>query len=210
MIMLKKQKLEEQMKRHYLIILSIFTMIAAFINLEIFAQDNGKQLIITEAYLDLKNKEVWIEVYNPSDGTLILSSMRISGIKTPSVLPKEFNGKGDIKLKPGERIIICSYIKSFHDKYGKNIRAAELKLLSSMLNGGFVAINHMTGIENKQNAVRFGPKEKSAVIANIVDDTEVLNFTDDGMSYAREILKDGKLSTWKKTNPKPGQMKERR
>ncbi len=172
--------------------------------LKIYGQDNLKQLVITEVKLDQRNQEFWIEICNPSEIPLVLSSMRISWVKTPSILPHEYQGQNGIELKSGERIIICSDIKSFQNKYGFQIRAVELKLLKDMSIGGFIAINHITGVENSKNVFRFGPSERSSIVAEKVGDNAVLNFTNDDMSYHREILKDNKVSSWLKTIPTPG------
>lgn len=190
------------MKNHaFIFLLGVF---AFLIVPESWAQESTRQLIITEASLDSVNQEVWIEIFNPSDIPLVLSSMRISGIKTPSVLPREFDGQRGIELKPGERIIICSDIKSFRAEYGDKIRAVELKLLRNILSGGFIAINHMAGVESSRNIVRFGQREKSQVVASIVSDDQILNFSDDGKSYSRQVSKNLEPSSWSRSVPTPG------
>ena len=41
-------------------------------------------------------------------------------------------------------------------------------------------------------------------VAKIVGDNEVLVLSNDGMSYSREIKKNGEISAWSKTIPTPG------
>ena len=55
-----------QMKRFFFLI----TFVALSL-MGSYAQDNSiKQLVITEVYLDSKNQEFWIEVFNPTDEEL--------------------------------------------------------------------------------------------------------------------------------------------
>ncbi len=192
------------MKKRIFVTLIVFVIFSTFIVSDTWAQDDTQQLVITEVNLVSLNQEFWIEIFNPSDVSLILSSMRISGIRTPNVLPRELEGHKVIELKPGERIIICSDIKSFRSKYGDKIRAAELNLLKSVLKGGFVAINHMSSIENSKNVIRFGSKKLSHMVEKIVGDEQVINYADNGMCWWREVLNDGTVSSWKKSNTTPG------
>ncbi len=192
------------MKTRAFTISLLYFILCALNCIRVFAQGDAKQLVITEANLDFKNQEVWVEIFNPTDVPLLLNSMRISGIKTPNILPKESNDQKEIEIKPVERIIFCSDINSFRNKYGNEIRVVELRPLKALFKGGFIAINHLTGVENSKNAVRFGPGEKSRIIAEKVRDDEVLNFSDDSMSYERKVLKGGSVSSWSKTIPTPG------
>lgn len=184
-------------------IIFLITFIVLIISMT-YAQDQSKQLVITEVYLDSKNQEIWFEVFNPTESDLILSSMRISGIRTPNVLPAEFRGQKGMKLKSGERLILCSDIKLFWEKFGNEIRVVEQKLLKNMLYGGFVAINNLDNIENSKKVIRLGDKGKSTTVAGIVRDNEVLAPSNDGMSYSREVKINGEVSGWLKTIPTPG------
>jgi len=135
--------------------------------------------------------------------------MRVSGIRRPSVLPKEYEGQKTIELKPGERFIVFSDIQVFRKKYGNTIRAAELKLLKRMLGGGFIAINNMSYTGSKNNVIRIGSLEKSKELSSIVADDQVLNTFGDGKSYSRIIQNNKELTVWYKATPKPGLAKVR-
>lgn len=76
-------------------------------------------------------------------------------------------------------------------------------MLENLGDGGFVAMNHLEGVENTKNIIRFGQREKSLLVAGKVSDDQLLNFTDDGMCYAREVKTNGELSIWTKIIPKP-------
>ncbi len=187
------------MKKFFFLII-IIVLYSNLIN----AQDELKQLVITEVNTDLKDQEIWIEIYNPENVPLILNSLRISGIKTPNVLPSEYKKQKGIKIKPGERMVICSDIQKFKNKFGNNIRVVEQKLLKSVINGGFVAINNLDNVENSKKIIRLGDKEKSKIIAGLVGDNDVLDALNDEMSYSREIKKNGEISVWSKTDATPG------
>ncbi|MDF1612692.1 hypothetical protein [Stygiobacter electus] len=128
--------------------------------IRVFAQGDAKQLIITEANLDFKNQEVWIEIFNPTNEELILNSLRISGVRTLNILPPEIRKQNGIKLKPGEYLVVCSDINSFTAKYGSNINILEVKLLKNAGEGGFIAINNLDNIENaKKNYPVWGKRK---------------------------------------------------
>ena len=205
--MLYKMENKIMRNRHFKI---SFLLIVFFLTVSLLqAQDATKQLVVTEVYLDSTNREVWIEIFNPSDETLSLNSMRISGIRRPSVLPREYEGQKSIELKPGERMIVCSDIQSFRKKHGTRIRAADLKIMEKLLGGGFIAINNLTDTGSKNNVVRIGASGKSRGLSAIVGDDQVLNITEDGKSYARMIQNNKEISVWFKAIPRPGQAKER-
>jgi hypothetical protein len=170
----------------------------------IYAQDIDKQLAITEVYLDSKNQEFWIEIFNPTDNELVLNSFRISGIRALNVLPPEIRKQNGIKLKPNEYLVICSDINSFTTKYSSDVKVVEVSLLKNIVDGGFVTINNLDGYESTKKIIRFGEKEKSSKVAGVVGDNEVLTFSNDGMSYSREIKKSREVSGWSKIIPTPG------
>lgn len=169
--------------------------------LNVYAQDSSNQLVISEAKFDLKNKDVWIEVFNPSDNPIVLSSLRLSWVRSTNSLPP---GISNFKVEPGKRLIICSDSNSFADKYGHGIKLIEVKPLIYASKGGFIKINHLDGAESSKNIIRFGEKSLSANLADKVRDNEVINITEDGMSYSRDVKKNGEISTWSKAIPTPG------
>lgn len=179
------------MKRGFILLFAIaYSMI-----LTNYAQENIKQLEITEVYLDSKNQEVWIEIFNPEITPLTLNSLRISGIRMPNVLPAELRRKKGIVINVGDRLILCSNIQKFKEKFRDDIIIVEQKLLSNMLGGGFVSINNLDEIENPQKMIRIGDKEKSNMISNIVGDKDVLEIRTDEMSYSRNISNQNEISS---------------
>jgi hypothetical protein len=171
---------------------------------EIKAQDKLKQLIFTKVMIVENSSNVWLEIFNPNNESVVLSSLRMSGIKTPNILPSEIRKNNGIELKPNERLIICSDKKAFEGLYGININIIEIKLLNNINDGGYLAMNHMEGIENSNNLIRFGDSKKSQSLADKVNDNQVLEFCNDEMCYSREAKTNGVLSDWTKTIPTPG------
>jgi len=181
----------------------LFISFSLLVSWDIQAQDKS-QLVFTKVMIDKKTSQVWFEILNPTSGSIYLKSFRISGIKTINILPPDILKSNGTILNPGERIIICADKESFIKHYGTNIRTIEIHFLKNIGDGGFVAMNHLEGIENEKNLVRFGNKERSLSLSGIVSDDQVLNITNDGMSYSRTIDASGALSNWTKTIPEPG------
>lgn len=164
----------------------------------------SKHLVITEVNINAKNQEIWIEIYNPENISLVLNSIRISGVKTPNALPPKYRKLKGIVIQPGERIIVCSDEQKFMNIFNCNCRIVELKLLQNVIEGGFIAINNLDNVETNEQVIRIGDKEMSKSIADLVPDNEVLTSTYDNMSYSRKLKNTGEISLWYKTIPTPG------
>ncbi len=184
------------------ILLSIITLIVIQI-WDVFAQDISNQLVFTEAMIDKKDSQVWFEIFNPTDKNISLVTFRISGIRTTNILPPEIRQNNGVELKPGERVIVCGDKESFTNKFGGDIKLLEIKLIKDINEGGFVIMNHMDGVENTNNIIRFGTPEKSMAVASKVQENEIIDFSYDNMSYSRNI-NNSKLTNWFKTIPSPG------
>lgn len=154
--------------------------------------------------IDNKTSQVWFEVFNPTNELLYLSSFRLSDVKTPNILPPEIRTTKGVALEPGGRIILCGDIESFEERYGKDIKVIQITSLTNIGDGGFVVMNHLEGIENTKNIIRYGKWERSLLVADLVPDNQILEITKDGMSYVRNFDVYGSLSNWSKTIPAPG------
>lgn len=182
----------------------LFLIFYAFNDFIIYAQNNLKQLIITEAKINPKDNEIWIEVFNPTNENVLLNSVSVPYVLTPNILPPELRKKKGVELKSNERIILTADKKHFTDLYGSIINVIEIKPLVIIGNGGFIGINTLDGVENTKNTIRIGDKEKSITIAEKVGDMDIISSTSDGFSYSRELISSGGLSSWVKTIPTPG------
>lgn len=189
------------MKKLYFLIVFIFLIGHG---LKIYSQESEGQLVITEVNINVANARAWIEITNPTDKVLKLSSFRISGVKTTNILPPWVRKHDGIKLVPKERIVICSDSSLFKAEYGNTLKVIEVQSLKYIDDGGYMTINQMKGIEDLKNVIRFGNKNKSAALVNIIDDSNVLMFSNDGLSYSRRITDKGDISKWVKTIPSPG------
>lgn len=196
------------MKKFIFLVFLFFVALPILHPRDVIAQNKAKQLVFTKAMIDKKTLQVWFEIFNPADESIALTSFRISGIKIPNVLPAGIRRNNGIVLKPGERLIVCGDKPSFEKKYGVGLNIMEIKLLMNLDDGGFVAMNHLEGVENSNNIIRYGQRSKSIFLTSKISDDQLLNITDDGMCYAREVNSNGELPKWTKIIPAPG--KERK
>lgn len=89
------------MKKFIFLVLLFFVAFPVLHSRDVIAQDKSKQLVFTKAMIDKKTSQVWFEIFNPSAENIILSSFRISGVKTPNILPADIRRNNGIELKPG-------------------------------------------------------------------------------------------------------------
>ena len=101
-------------------------------------QRAGAQLVITEAKVDTKNEDIWIEVTNPSNTSVLLKSMSVSGVKTPNILPPEIRRQNGIQVNTGERLVICANCKAFALKYGREIKAIQASIFTDCHDPGII------------------------------------------------------------------------
>lgn len=192
------------MKKNKLLLLLYLLIFTLVLNGKKYSFENFEQLVITEVHIDSLNEVVWLEITNPTDSELTLNSIRISGVRTPNILPPSISKENKNHLLPNERIIVCSNNSKFRENYGDDIRCIEVKILKYILEGGFIAINHMSGIENPKNIVRIGEEKKSKLVEKKVEGSKVLQVSKGIVTYNRTILNNGQLSEWKKNEPTPG------
>ncbi|MFZ2324264.1 MAG: hypothetical protein WAV89_11290 [Ignavibacteriaceae bacterium] len=192
------------MKKNFCFLLVLLIAISELNIQNIKAQSVSKQLVFTKAMIDKKTSQVWFEVFNPSDESMTLSSFRISGVKSPNILPADIRRNNGIVLNYGERLIICGDKQSFENAYENNSKIVEIEALKNIGDGGFVAMNYMDGIENAGNIIRFGDRSNSLQVSDKVGDDQLLGVTNDGLYYAREINSNGRLLSWEKINPTSG------
>lgn len=158
---------------------------------EITAQGTAEHLIISQVCLNNNEKsKSWIEVYNPSDKTLILQRFRLSHLRTINVLPDSINKEGGIKIGAGEYVILCADGNIFKSIYGSRVKSIWVKSLSRIANGGFLAITTKGADITKGEIVRYGKAEYSSRLAEVAG-VQVIGFSGEGRSYTRKIEKSG-------------------
>lgn len=199
--MSNKKHIYSLRKKYLLNILLLFFSFSLFKSWALFAQDRSEQLVFTKAMLDSKTNQIWFEVFNPSAEDIRLSSFRISGVKTINILPPNIRINNGVIINSSDRLIICSNKYAFEEQYGKNFKIIEINQLDDLNDGGFVIMNHLEGIENEKNIIRFGDFNKSSEVSKIVSDEQVLDFSSDGKCYTRDFNSSGELTIWTKTIP---------
>jgi hypothetical protein len=173
-------------------IFSIFLLVLFLITVnKIPAQEFADHLVITQVCLnDSQTGKSWVEVFNPTNKPLILERFRISHLKSINVLPNEINKEGGIKVGAGEHVILCADENLFKSFYGDRVKAVNVKALSRITSGGFLALWTKGAGEAKGAVVRYGKEEFSSKIAKLAGD-QVVGFSEEGKSYKRKIEKKG-------------------
>ena len=176
---------------------------------EVKAQESADHLVISQVCLNNNQTgKSWIEIYNPTDKTLILERFRLSHLRTLNVLPDSINKEGGIKVGAGEYAILCADENLFKSSYGNNVIAVKVKALSRIASGGFLAIRTKGTDASKGTIVRYGKEESSTKIAGLAGD-QVVGFSEEGKSYTRKIEKSGTdiiVSNFTESDANPGKL----
>ncbi|MCL5266513.1 MAG: lamin tail domain-containing protein [Bacteroidetes bacterium] len=151
------------------------------------AQEATDHLVITQVCLDsTQSANSWIEVYNPTDGPLVLQRIRLSHLKTINVFSKSIQDQGGIQVGAGKHVILCANDSSFKSLYGTQVKTIAVTALSRLASGGFVAITTRGAREAKGAMVRYGKAEMSSNISKLAGD-QVVSFSKKGKSFIREV-----------------------
>ncbi len=170
-------------------------------------QEKVDWLLFSEIYLDEEEpKKGWVEVYNPTDTSLILERFRISHIKTINVLSDSIQQQGGIEVKPDEYLVLCTDKDLFYSVWGTRIKPVAVDALAMLAKGGFMAVTTKSSGSNIFDAFRYGDPAMSSYAEHFAG-SQVLAFLKNGNSYSRKIVKTTtgiNLSDFYETIPTPG------
>ena len=160
------------------------------------AQENIDKLIFSEIYLDEDNPAMnWIEIYNPTQNTLILERLRLSKFLSPNALPSSIKEKGGLPIKPHEFIVICANKSSFNAAYEYQTNLYEISWLNMLLTGGFIAIETKSSESEIIDAVRYGDPLKSTIAEKFAG-KQVLEYLKDGKGFSRKVIRKNESITF--------------
>ncbi len=167
--------------------------------LPLIAQEQSKGLIFSEIYLDVNKREnSWIEIYNPTDSKLTVTSFSHSAVKTVNLLRNKKN-EDRFAIDPGKCLILCVDEDVFYAKWDKSIKVVEVKGMSGFGTGGYMSFSFKNSNSNGIDVFRFGKPARSEAVAEIAGNT-VLDFVDDNKSWNRITNSKNYL----KAEPTPG------
>ncbi|MFC1561652.1 hypothetical protein ACFL6I_01335 [candidate division KSB1 bacterium] len=161
-------------------------------------------LIFSEVYFYRENPEYnWIEVFNMTDHTMLLTFLRISRISSENVLPQTFF------VESGEELVLCADKDHFNMIWPDIIHSVEVNALLSISNndeGGYICLGTGTSEDSPVDGFRYGDPELSEEQASLYGD-QVLEFITTGESWTRDIVNspDGPVyGAFNKEFPSPG------
>lgn len=199
------------MNIHKKILIHMFAFVSGLlITLPLFAQENRKGLIVSEAYLDKGQPgSSWVEVYNPTDQPLVLERFRLSHVKTIDVLPADIRRQGGIEIEPDGHLVLCADGDQFDSVWGTKIGPVVVEVLADLPEGGFIALaTKGLGLDG-EDGFRFGNPASSLHVEASFGDL-VLSFSKNKKnkrSYSRRIEKTEAGSTvygFSESAPTPG------
>lgn len=183
---------------------AIALFLTLLISTVVFASNPLSGLVITEVFLDsTMSGNSWIEIYNPTNNSLVLEKLRLSNIRTTNVLP---DLKDEIKVNAKEIIILCADMEIFEKLYGKlQNRIIEVKALTMLSNGGFISLATKNNHETGGDIIRYGVREMS-LKAHSRAGNYIIQFSEN-KSFSRKIVESvigESISEFQKSNPTPG------
>jgi len=175
------------------------------------SQEKVIGFIFSEVYLDENQpSKSWVEVWNPTDKSLILATFRISHIKTGDILPPDIRRNGGILVNRDEYLVLCVSEAHFNSEWGNIKNLVAVNNLSYFSSGGFITLT-TKGLEDVSfDAFRYGVPEMSEEFEDFCG-SQVIPFSKNGKSYSRNILitEEGiDVSDFHETAPTPGIINE--
>ena len=190
------------MRRHrFSLYLTFFILFSAarFTAVRLTAQETGQGLIFSEIYFDRERpEESWIEIYNPTDKTLILDNFFMSVYLMSDILPGS-----PYEIKPDDYLILCHNEEEFKATWGINKNVIAVDGISGFHKGGYISFS-TKGL--RYEAVRYGDPEISSGNADVCL-SQILAFLKSGKSWSRKIKKTDegvKIADFHSAVPTPG------
>lgn len=175
------------------------------------SQEKVIGLIFSEVYLDENQpSKSWVEVWNPTDKSLILATFRISHIKTVDILPPHIRRNGGILVNRDEYLVLCVSEAQFNSEWGNIKNLVAVNALIYFSSGGFIALT-TKGLEDVSfDTFRYGVPEISEEFEDLCG-SQVIPFSKNGKSYSRNMLETEEgidISDYHETAPTPGIINE--